>query len=121
MIGGLFAAQLQPVSGWRMLFVVSGVLPMIVALILSVALPESPQYLLARGADTAKVARSARVLDETAAAAGGFIDPRDARVERASVTALFATSLRRTTVACGLPSSSACCRSMFFMRGLRPS
>lgn len=54
MIGGVLAAQLQPEYGWRMLFVVSGILPMIVALILVAALPESPQYLLARGADAKK-------------------------------------------------------------------
>ena len=65
-----------------MLFVVSGVLPMIVALILAIALPESPQYLLARGADTAKVAKSVRILDETAAAFGVFVDRRDAGVVR---------------------------------------
>jgi MFS family permease len=89
MIGGVLAARLQPDYGWRMLFVVSGVLPMIVALILAIALPESPQYLLARGADTAKVAKSVRILDETAAAFGVFVDRRDAGVQRASVTALF--------------------------------
>jgi AAHS family 4-hydroxybenzoate transporter-like MFS transporter len=99
MIGGVLAARLQPDYGWRMLFVVSGVLPMIVALILAIALPESPQYLLARGADTAKVAKSVRILDETAAAFGVFVDRRDAGVQRASVTALFIAGLRRTTTA----------------------
>src|SRR5262249_45341241 len=34
MIGGVLAAQLLPEYGWRMLFVVSGILPMIVAAIL---------------------------------------------------------------------------------------
>jgi len=82
-----------------MLFVVSGVLPMIVALILAIALPESPQYLLARGADTAKW-RSPCGSRRDRAAFGVFVDRRDAGVQRASVTALFIAGLRRTTRPC---------------------
>jgi AAHS family 4-hydroxybenzoate transporter-like MFS transporter len=99
MIGGVLAAQLQPEYGCRLLFVVSGILPMIVAVILAFALPESPQYLLARGADKEKVARSVRILDKTAATSGVFLDRRDAGGQRASLAALFIASLRRTTTA----------------------
>lgn len=99
MIGGLLAAQLQPEYGWRMLFVVSGVLPIIVTMILAIALPESPQYLLARGADMKKVAKSVRILDKTAAVSGVFVDRRDIGVERASLTALFLAGFRRSTTA----------------------
>ncbi|WP_157158049.1 MFS transporter [Bradyrhizobium genomosp. III] len=99
MIGGLIAAQLQPEYGWRMLFVVSGVLPVIVAAVLMFALPESPQYLLGRGADMEKVAKSVRILDQAAAASKAFIDRRDVGVERASLTALFTAGFRRTTTA----------------------
>lgn len=99
MIGGVLAAQLQPEYGWRMLFVISGALPMIVALILAIALPESPQYLLARGADPKRVAKSVQILDRTAVSSSVFVDGREAAVERASVTALFIASLRRTTTA----------------------
>jgi AAHS family 4-hydroxybenzoate transporter-like MFS transporter len=99
MIGGVLAAQLQPEYGWRLLFVVSGILPIIVAMILAFALPESPQYLLARGADKKKVAKAVRILDKTAATSGVFVDRRDAGGQRASLTALFVASLRRTTMA----------------------
>ena len=99
MIGGLLAAQLQPEFGWRMLFVVSGVLPVIVGSALVVALPESPQYLLARGADVKKVAKSVRSLDRTVAPSAAFVDRREVEVERASVAALFTADLRRTTTA----------------------
>ncbi|MBR1177160.1 MFS transporter [Bradyrhizobium sp. KB893862 SZCCT0404] len=99
MIGGVLAAQLLPEYGWRILFAISGALPMIVAVLLAIKLPESPQYLLARGADTKKVARSVRILDHTAAESSVFVDRRAVGVERASVGALFIASLRRTTVA----------------------
>jgi MFS transporter, AAHS family, 4-hydroxybenzoate transporter len=99
MIGGLLAAQLQPEYGWRMLFVVSGALPIVVAMILAVALPESLQYLLARGADTTKVAKSVRIVDKASAASGVFVDRRDVGVERGSLTALFTVGFRRKTTA----------------------
>ncbi|MBW7970235.1 MFS transporter [Bradyrhizobium sp. BR 10289] len=99
MIGGVLAAQLLPEYGWRMLFVVSGILPMIVAAILAAVLPESPRYLLARGADPKRVAKSVQILDRTAAAANHFVDRRDAGAEQASLTALFSAALRRSTAA----------------------
>ena len=48
MLAGLFAAQVLPAYGWRGLFVVGGVLPLVLALLLLVALPESPRFLARR-------------------------------------------------------------------------
>ncbi|MBR0900275.1 MFS transporter [Bradyrhizobium tropiciagri] len=97
MVGGVLAAQLLPEFGWRMLFVVSGLLPMVVAAILAVALPESPQYLLAKGADPKKVAKSVRILGETDTASSVFVDRREVELERASLASLFVATLRCTT------------------------
>lgn len=48
MVAGLFAGEVLPAYGWRGLFFVGGVLPLLLAVVLLVALPESPRF-LARG------------------------------------------------------------------------
>lgn len=46
--GGFVAAALLPVWGWHSLFLVGGIAPIIVALLLWMALPESPRFLAQR-------------------------------------------------------------------------
>lgn len=99
MIGGLLAAQLLPAYGWRSLFVVSGLAPMLVAVILAFALPESPQYLLRRGADRRRLETSVRALGVAVPAGSHFVDQRGATVARASFGALFESDYRRSTLA----------------------
>jgi len=56
-LGGLLAAALIPQFGWRSVFVVGGVAPLLLAPILALKLPESVRFLaLTRGAD-ARVAQ----------------------------------------------------------------
>jgi AAHS family 4-hydroxybenzoate transporter-like MFS transporter len=73
-VGGILAAALSepllPHLGWRGLFAAGGVVPLIVAGILTVVLPESPV----------------------------FIEAQARHVERASIAALFAPALRRDTI-----------------------
>ena len=102
MIGGLLAAQLLPVYGWRSLFVVSGLAPMVVALVLAFALPESPQYLLRRGADRRRLDASVRALGGAVPAGSHFVDQCDATIARASFGALFEGAYRRSTLALSL-------------------
>jgi AAHS family 4-hydroxybenzoate transporter-like MFS transporter len=54
-LGGLLAAILLPRTGWRSVFVVGGLLPLGVAVLLIRELPESLQLLLLRGADRARI------------------------------------------------------------------
>jgi AAHS family 4-hydroxybenzoate transporter-like MFS transporter len=49
LLSGLLAARLVPLMGWRVLFVVGGVLPLFLALVMVMRLPESVRYLAARG------------------------------------------------------------------------
>jgi AAHS family 4-hydroxybenzoate transporter-like MFS transporter len=49
LLSGLLAAQVAPVMGWRSLFVIGGVLPLILVLVMVMRLPESVRYLAARG------------------------------------------------------------------------
>lgn len=55
MLGGLLAAVLIPRVGWQSVFIVGGVLPLGVALLLLRELPESLQLLLVRGADRGRI------------------------------------------------------------------
>jgi AAHS family 4-hydroxybenzoate transporter-like MFS transporter len=45
MIGGVAAARILPVWGWRVLYMVGGAAPMLLAIVLLFLLPESPRYL----------------------------------------------------------------------------
>jgi AAHS family 4-hydroxybenzoate transporter-like MFS transporter len=47
-IAGELAARVIPAYGWRMLFVLGGVIPIVLALVLWKVLPESPRYLAKR-------------------------------------------------------------------------
>src|SRR6476661_8968656 len=74
-LGGLLAAALIPQFGWRSVFVVGGVAPLLLAPILAVKLPESVRFLaLTRGFD-ARVAQLLLLVNPGAvfAPATGFI------------------------------------------------
>jgi AAHS family 4-hydroxybenzoate transporter-like MFS transporter len=45
LIGGLIAASVLPNFGWRPLFVIGGLLPLVAAAAMLIALPESPRFL----------------------------------------------------------------------------
>jgi AAHS family 4-hydroxybenzoate transporter-like MFS transporter len=70
---GAVAALLVPAHGWQILFTVGGVIPIVVAIICAVALPESIKYLVVKGrtADTARLMASVRP-DQTFAADAQF-------------------------------------------------
>ncbi|MEC9341929.1 MAG: MFS transporter [Pseudomonadota bacterium] len=50
MASGLLAGQIIPTLGWRPLFLIGGVLPLLLLVVLLRYLPESPRFLLGRGA-----------------------------------------------------------------------
>jgi MFS transporter, AAHS family, 4-hydroxybenzoate transporter len=54
-MGGLVASALLPRYGWQSLFYVGGLLPLAMALILIVKLPESVRFLIVRGANRERI------------------------------------------------------------------
>lgn len=70
MLGGLAGASLIPAFGWRSLFVVGGLAPLLVLPVLAIWLPESTRYLVAKGKRQAEVVRIMRRI----APAQGFAD-----------------------------------------------
>jgi len=63
----IVAAWLVPIYGWKALFVAGGVVPIIVAVLIAVALPESILFLTYRGKHRDEVARRAKELDPSLA------------------------------------------------------
>lgn len=88
-IGGLIAARLLPATGWQSLFALAGGIPIFVAILLYVALPESARFMLARQGDTPRlratlkraglsVPENARLIDSTSGSEnGGKTSTRD--------------------------------------------
>jgi MFS transporter, AAHS family, 4-hydroxybenzoate transporter len=55
MLGGLLASLIIPAFGWQSVFWVGGVLPLVLAVVLALALPESIGFLVAAAAPTERV------------------------------------------------------------------
>jgi AAHS family 4-hydroxybenzoate transporter-like MFS transporter len=56
MLGAAIAAEVIPAFGWRVIFVIGGVLPLLATVVLYVVLPESPRYLVAHAARRVELA-----------------------------------------------------------------
>jgi len=55
-LGGLVASALLPIWGWQSVFIVGGVLPLTMAIILVAKLPESARFLIVRCAEPGRIA-----------------------------------------------------------------
>jgi AAHS family 4-hydroxybenzoate transporter-like MFS transporter len=66
-LGGLLAADLIPRFGWRSVFIVGGVAPLVMVPILALRLPESVRFLALKGNASARVAELLRRIDPKAA------------------------------------------------------
>jgi MFS transporter, AAHS family, 4-hydroxybenzoate transporter len=95
------AAWLVPTFGWQVLFLVGGVIPIIVALLIQWKLPESILFLTYRGGDRAKIEARARELDPTLAITAdtqfALRGAAGAERKRGSISDLFRGSLKFTT------------------------
>lgn len=82
--GGLIAAQLLPVYGWRSLFLVGGGAPFLVSFILMAVLPESVQFLARKSGNADEVTRRLREIGCDVPAGANFIDTSATKAERPS-------------------------------------
>ena len=98
-VGGAFAAYILPLSGWRELFLWSGLIPLCGGLLLLFLLPESPRYLLNRGGSAAQLTAILRRISPSVRTADGFSDRSDPPGRKASLTELFIPGHRRDTLA----------------------
>lgn len=96
-IGGIIAAVVLPIAGWRVLFFIAGIVPAILGLVLMVLLPQSPAQLLKKGHITAlrKLLVSMKIMIPT----GTKITDQQQNEHSDGISALWSDGLRRNTVA----------------------
>ena len=99
MLAGLLGIRLLPAIGWRALFMIGGIVPIVVAIVLRFLLPESPRFLVRRPARWPDLARTLSRAGYELAPGAAFVDGTEAPVARVSIGTLFGTAFRRDTVA----------------------
>jgi AAHS family 4-hydroxybenzoate transporter-like MFS transporter len=98
-LAGLVAARVLPEFGWRMLFVIGGLAPILVGLLLLWLLPESPRYLVRDRDRWPQLQLVLRRMGHELPAAPAFSDPSDPSNSRATIRALLSAGLARDTMA----------------------
>ena len=105
-LGGTLAAfvggRLLPIVGWRALFAIGGLLPVIIAAVVSRLLPESPRYLARNPARWPELAQTLERIGHRMPPNSAFADRTEKPIATTSVAVLFTSAFRRDTFAlCG--------------------
>lgn len=98
-LAGLVASVVLPAFGWRALFAIGGLMPIVVASLLMVFLPESPRYLARHPTRRAELSRFLARAGRSVSPGATFAEAGHAPARRASIGALFAGGLGRDTMA----------------------
>jgi AAHS family 4-hydroxybenzoate transporter-like MFS transporter len=99
MLGGLLAARILPALGWRGLYAIGGILPLLFCGVLLVLLPESPRFLARHPGQWTRLARLMTRIGHPMPKEASFHDSADRHgVGAASIRALFLPGLARDTV-----------------------
>ncbi len=98
MTGGLMASRILPAFGWRALYEIGGLLPVMVAVLLWSAMPESPRFLAQHRARWPELAKLLDRLGCGVPANSAFQDSRESGARGGGrLRALFGPSLARDT------------------------
>jgi AAHS family 4-hydroxybenzoate transporter-like MFS transporter len=99
-LAALLAGQVLPRYGWRALFLIGGLMPVVVALLLLKLLPESPHYLLMRRERWSELIALLVRLGHDVRPGVTFVDPAPSLGSRSrvSIRELFSPALRRETL-----------------------
>ena len=97
-VAGLLALRVLPTLGWRALFLIGGVVPMITALVLIAALAESPRYLASRPERWTELRRLLARIGHAIGPEVVFAQPASA-TEQPGLRSLFIPAWRRDTLA----------------------
>lgn len=71
--GGFFAAWLIPHFGWRSLLVVGGVVPLLLVVVMLFVMPESPRFMVVRGAPVERIRKVLSRISSEARRATAFV------------------------------------------------
>jgi AAHS family 4-hydroxybenzoate transporter-like MFS transporter len=98
-IAGLLALRALPEIGWRNVFLIGGVVPIIAAVILRWVLPESPQFLARLETRKTELRRTLRSMGHVVPPGATFVTAAASHMPRAALASLFSTELRADTIA----------------------
>ena len=98
MLASAIAEQVLPTLGWRLLFVIGGVLPLAIAGTLVATLPESPRYLARHPDRRTELDRLLRRLGHDPAPDATYVDASEAGARQVSVRALFEPGIARDSL-----------------------
>ena len=121
MLGGLIAARVLPVYGWRTLYQIGGALPLAFAMLLWWLLPESPRFLAQRRAGWPELCRLLGRMGH-AIAPGSTFEERSAPASatRVSIGALLGPAHGRDTVGLWIAFFS-CLSGIYLVFGWLPT
>jgi MFS transporter, AAHS family, 4-hydroxybenzoate transporter len=90
-LGGVVAAAVIPSFGWRFVFIIGGILPLILAACLAIFLPESIRHLVVSGADAKRISAILQSIDPRSAlpARARFVMAADEPMPGLTVKHLF--------------------------------
>src|SRR4029077_6669236 len=98
-LAGLVGGQILPGFGWRGLFLVGGILPLLMAAVLFKVLPESPRYLARLPARWPQLRTLLRRLGHHVPEDAAFVDATEQAVTHTSARELLVPEYRRDTLA----------------------
>lgn len=101
-LGGFVASTMAgiigPAYGWRALFIVGGLVPVVLAVVLWKALPESPRYLVGHRDRWAELTRIMRRMGHHVPDDVAYVEGTGVAASRATIGDLFAPAFRRDTI-----------------------
>ena len=98
-LAGLLAVPALPAVGWRGLFAIGGIVPLVAAVIFARLLPESPRYLARDPRRWPELVRVLRRMGHRVDEDAPFVDMSEPAVTRGPLTMLFERHFRRDTFA----------------------
>jgi len=121
MVGGVIASQVLPALGWRALYMIGGAMPLVFAVVLWLALPESPRFLARRPNERQRLTELLRRLGHAVGPESTYEDRSKVAVDnRAPIRALFGPELVRDTVGLWI-AYFFCLASIYVMFGWLPT
>ena len=97
-LAGFLGGQILPQWGWRVLFLVGGIVPLVLAAVLLKVLPESPRYLASQKLRWPELSALLRRLGHDVDRDATFVDPTERAVARVSARELLEPEIRRDTL-----------------------
>jgi AAHS family 4-hydroxybenzoate transporter-like MFS transporter len=103
MVGGFFNSYLVTAFGWEAIFRVGGVLPMLLAILLAVALPESLQFLILRHSTPGNAVAIVRRLTHEVTGSATILTAASTRLASVPVKQLFTEGRAASTLLLWVP------------------